>query len=169
MNRVDFRHFLVVCFFAGLAGCGEDTGGVEFATATGVVSLNGAPLAGARVMAIPENGPLATGNTDDSGKFVFFSGTRSGVAIGKIRVSVSVVEPDSNSIETPSAAGNDPANVGGAVQSMAKIVEAQKNKNKKPPPQSQSSSALAKYADAAKSGLSYEIKPGSNDLKIELK
>lgn len=167
MNLGYVRHILVVPFLAALVGCGEDIGGVRFASATGVVTYKGAPLAGAQVMAIPEKGPLAMGNTDTSGKFTLSTGARSGVAIGKIRVSVSVAESDSNSIETPSAAGNDPSNVSGAVQSMAKIVEAQKNKNKKP--QSQSSSGLAKYADAAKSDLSYEIKPGSNDLKIELK
>lgn len=149
-----------------LVGCGEDTGGVRFATATGVVTYKGAPLSGARVMAIPEKGPLAVANTDDQGKFTLTTGTRSGVAIGNIRVSVSTSESESDSVEIP-AVGSDPSNVGAASQSMAKMVEAQKSKNKKP--QSKSASALSKYADPATSGLVYEIKSGSNDLKIELK
>lgn len=169
MNLRFFRPVLAAHFLAVLAGCGEDSGGIQFAATTGVVTYEGAPLSRARVMAIPEKGPLALGNTDDSGRFTLFSGARSGVAIGKIRVSVSVSvdESESNSIETPSTGRDDPANVGRARQSMAKTVEAQKNKNKKP--QSSSASALAKFGDPATSDLSYEIKPGRNDLKIVLK
>lgn len=159
-------HFLAMFLLAVMAGCGEDTGGVHYATASGVVSLKGAPLSGARVMAVPENGPLAMGNTDTSGKFTLHSGTRPGVAIGKIRVSVVVAEPESNSVATPSTGDNDPSNVVNSTQSMATLVEAQKKKNKKP--QTQSPSALAKYADPATSGLNFEIKSGSNDLPIKL-
>ena len=168
MNLRFLRPFLVVHFLAVVAGCGEDTGGVRLAITTGVVTYAGSPLSSAQVMAHPEKGPIAIGNTDASGKFTLFSGTRPGVAIGKIRVTVSVAEPESSSVETTSTGGDDPADVAKVSQSMIKFVEAQKaerNKRKK-----QSSSAFAKkYGDVANSALSYEIKPGRNNLKIDLK
>ena len=168
MNLRFFRPILVVYFLAVLAGCGEDTGRIQFATTTGVVTYEGSPLSGAQVMAHPEKGPVAIGNTDASGRFKLFSGVRSGVAIGKIRVTVSLADSESNSIETPSSGSDDPADVARASQSMIKIVEAQKAQRKKP--KTQSSSVFAKkYGDVASSGLNYEINSGSNNLKIDLK
>src|SRR5262249_49985379 len=71
------------------AGCGSDGGTpVRLAEAGGVVTFKGAPLADATVTFIPDNGPIATGVTDLSGKFTLMTGSRAGAAVGPCRVSV---------------------------------------------------------------------------------
>ena len=153
-----------------LIGCGGDSGGVKLASATGVVTHNGAPLAGASVVATPENGPLAMGSTDKEGKFTLWTGDRNGVALGKIRVAVTVPKTGSDTeiIAPPTAGGTDPnASTQSAMQSMMKVDQASRKKGKKGAEPDKS--PLAKYASEATSGLSYEIKPGTNNLPIELK
>lgn len=156
----------VVLLVVVVMGCGADTGGVEFAGATGVVTHNGNPLANARVTAVPEKGPVAIGLTDEAGKFSLTSGEFAGVAVGTIRIAVTVADPSSaaQTTETPSATpSDDNPNTAMGTQSMMKYAEANKKKKKAP------LSPLAKYADVSTSGFSFPIKPGPNELKVDLK
>lgn len=164
-----FRTLLLMVLLGTLFGCSEDTGGVEFGTASGVVMHNGSPVVNARVMAFPDKGPLAVGATDSSGKFTFNTGNHKGVAVGRIRVSVATVEPEAEPTEadaTPVAtSSSDPQSAGGNLAAMVKVAESQKKKknNKK------TDSPLAKYADPSTSGLFYTIKSGQNDINVILK
>ncbi len=165
----DSRMLMLMVLFTAAIGCGgEDTGGVQFGKASGVVLHNGSPVANARVMGFPGNGPLAVGATDNAGKFTLFSGSHAGVAVGKLRVAVTTAEAVSestNEVASVVSTGSDPQSASGNMAAMAKIAEAQrKNKNEK-----KSASPLAKYADPKSSGLEYTINPGTNELKIELK
>lgn len=159
--------FLIPC----LIGCGADGGGVKLANASGVVSYNGVPLAKASIMAFPENGPIASGSSDDQGKFTLWTDERKGVAIGRIRLAIKVVGEVKESIEVASSGSatntNDPsASTQSAMQSMMKFNEIQKKKGRKP---ETGKSPLDRYGDAPTSGLIYEIRSGTNDLKVELK
>ncbi|MCX7418844.1 MAG: hypothetical protein NT013_04815 [Planctomycetia bacterium] len=162
---------LATLMIACLIGCGADDGGVTLANASGVVSYNGAPLAKASIMAFPEKGPIASGSSDDQGKFTLWTDERKGVAIGRIRLAIKVVSENEGSIELPSSGSvtntNDPsASTQSAMQSMMKFNEIQKKKGRKP---EAGKSPLDKYGDAPTSGLIYEIRSGTNDLKVELK
>ncbi len=71
----------------GLAGCG----GSDLVPVSGVVMLDGTPLANANISFSPDDpgGLVATGQTDDSGRFRLKSnGTDDGVRPGKYRVLV---------------------------------------------------------------------------------
>ncbi len=72
-----------------LVGCG-DRSGVKLVPATGSVTYQGGPVAGAAVTFVPQKGPVATAVTDDQGKFTLSTGTRKGVVPGKSKVSISL-------------------------------------------------------------------------------
>lgn len=164
------RLLLVTCLVPSLIGCGADDGGVKLANAEGVVTYNGAPLANANVMAYPEKGPLATGNTDSQGRFVLWTNERKGVAIGKIQVAVRVVSQaagEAEVVNSSTGTTNDPStSTQMAMQSMMKFNETQKKKGKKAATEK---SPLDKYGDTLTSGLAFEIKSGTNDLNVSLK
>lgn len=149
-----------------LVGCGgEDTGGYSFASASGVVTYLGAPLAGARLMAVPEKGPGALGVSDAEGKFSLETGTRRGVVVGKIRMAVILPEADSSSAAAVDV--NDPA---AAQKKMMDFASAGFDpKTQKTKKVEQKSKIPTNYTKVETSGLSYEIKAGSNELKVELK
>ena len=158
---------LVIVGLLGLTalGCGGETGGVTLAHATGIIVYNDAPIADARIMAIPEKGPVAVGISDAEGKFTFSTGSRSGVAVGQIKVGVTLAEAESSETESETVStSSDPQAASSMTNIMKKRFDAEKNKKSK-----KDSSPLAKYADPAKSGLFYQIKAGSNELKIVLK
>lgn len=88
----------VAGLFLGVAftvfGCGGGGSDVKLIKAGGVVTFQGRPLGGATVTLVPESGPIAMGTTDKDGKFTLFTGTSSGVVVGKCAVSVAVYASD---------------------------------------------------------------------------
>lgn len=93
-----------------LAGCGGDAGpSISLAEAGGTVTYKGAPLADATVTFVPENGPVATGVTDLSGKFKLSTGSRPGAAVGECRVTVSAVQGGSAKPAGVDAASGTPS------------------------------------------------------------
>ena len=168
MKRICFYLLFVSLLAFGLMGCGEDTGGVKLAATKGVVTFKGSPLKGARLMASPDKGPLAIGISDDSGKFSLWTGTRAGVAIGKIRMSVTVAPPESET-SSPSSDSPDAAEPNASVQGMMQAMKGYDEVQKKKGKGKGTATPFDKYADPATSGLFYEIKPGGNELTVELK
>ena len=68
-----------------LAGCG----GPKLLPVSGVVTLDGQPVAGAGVMFLPaDKGPATGGTTDATGKFELSTTNRRGIAPGRYRVTV---------------------------------------------------------------------------------
>ncbi len=79
-----------ILIFALLAGCG---GGPKPLPVSGVVTLDGQPVADAGVMFCPtENGPMATGTTDANGKFQLKTTNSRGAMPGQYRVAISKKE-----------------------------------------------------------------------------
>ncbi|MDB5334881.1 MAG: hypothetical protein JWN70_500 [Planctomycetaceae bacterium] len=76
-----------MCFAAGCSGVDK---GPELAEVTGKITLNDQPLANARVVFIPEDGPASGGITNESGEYELKgkSGDKGGVP-GKNRVEIS--------------------------------------------------------------------------------
>lgn len=86
----------------GCSGCGG--GGPEgpaLHSVQGIVTLDGSPVAGANVEFAPVNseankaglgGSGAIGSTDETGKFVMFTGRNEGVQEGEYKVSISKTE-----------------------------------------------------------------------------
>jgi mannose-6-phosphate isomerase-like protein (cupin superfamily) len=67
-----------------------DAQGKPLAKVTGTVTLNGKPLAGAAVKLVGENGRIATGVTEEDGRYTMTSDkTNDGVAPGRYRVTIS--------------------------------------------------------------------------------
>ena len=78
-------------------GCGS--GGPEIAGVEGTVTMDGAPLANASVVFVPENGRPGGASTDAQGKYVLtFTEGREGAMLGKNRVRISTAADPS---ETP--------------------------------------------------------------------
>jgi hypothetical protein len=68
-------------------GCSK--GGPQFATASGIVTLDGKPVAEAGVMFTPvQGGPVASGTTDENGRFSLRTLSTNGALIGEHQVSV---------------------------------------------------------------------------------
>jgi len=83
--------FIVVLSLGfGIIGCGGDSG-PKMAGATGTVTYDGKPLAGATVTMQTEGvkGQASLGFTDSAGKFKMTTRGRAGVPIGKARVGIS--------------------------------------------------------------------------------
>jgi hypothetical protein len=77
---------------AALVGCGPN--GVTLAPVTGVVTLDGKPVADAGVVFAPTTpGPAASGSTNSEGKFSLMSLNREGAVLGEHRVSISKADP----------------------------------------------------------------------------
>ncbi len=77
---------LVALFLGAVAGCG---GGLELAPASGKVTLDSRPLADAAVNFVPvDGGPVASGVTDDQGRFSLATVNRPGAVPGRHRVTV---------------------------------------------------------------------------------
>jgi len=164
----------VVLLLAGGCGGGPEGGDVKLAPGGGTVTFKGAPLAGATVTFIPENGPLATAQTDLSGKFKLSTGGQAGVAVGKSTVTVSAHVAGA----APSAAQSGPITPGSIPsdpEAVKKRMEAQGRQMlegaSKPPDEGAKSVIPEIYAKQTSSPLSFTVdSDGSkNDFKIELK
>jgi hypothetical protein len=103
----------------GAAGCGGGGGGFKVAPVSGVVTLNGVPLANAMVRFQPDAtgnpGPPSIGETDDQGNFILtFSDGQEGAVVGPHKVYISTRKMQANAensdIETEIAPELVPAN-----------------------------------------------------------
>lgn len=147
---------LVVIPFS--AGCGSGDS-VPLTDATGIVTYQGAPVARGSVTFIPEKGPIATGITDQEGKFELSTGGRSGAPIGKCGVSIALfggedsdlqsLPPEELSMELTMQMGESPGKFG---------------------QESQRSTLPAKYANASTSGLEATVTdtPSKNYFEFKL-
>lgn len=137
---------------AGLvAGCAGKVAAPEVTPAEGVVTLNGQPLPNARVTFTPTaaglNGrAIATGVTDDQGRYQLTCDGKSGAAAGEN--SVTVTE------------GPAPEDVRGDEGQTKSREFAAKLKNRPIPPE---------YANVTKSPLKVTVKAGQKDYPLELK
>ena len=79
----------VAAILAAMVGCG----GPKYVPVSGVVTLDGSPVANAGVMFVPiEEGPTAAGTTDSNGRFHLKTINRTGVIARRYRVVVSKQE-----------------------------------------------------------------------------
>lgn len=85
MRNVTMGACLAAAF--GLAGCNQ-AGGPTLEPAGGTVTYNTAPVKGATVTFVYENGDVSNGTTGDDGKFTMTTGGRAGAIIGKAKVLV---------------------------------------------------------------------------------
>jgi len=147
------RWFTVACALVCVAclGCG---GGSSVGSVSGQVTMDGSPLPNALVTFVPEaGGRAATGKTDAGGKYELIFLDKKGALVGKHKVSVTsvqeakpVTEMSSDSPEYKKQA------MGGSASDYAKATVAE------PIP--------ARYN--SKTTLSYEVKPGTNVINLEL-
>ena len=115
-------------------------GGVYDASVEGIVTLNGDPVPSGSIAFIPTaGGPPAYALTDSSGKYQVFTGSEAGLPPGVY--GVTVVARD-RSKEKQSKLGGPP------------------------PPGKQLTPPW--YGSSRASPLSYSVKPGSNDINLEL-
>lgn len=69
------------------AGCSDS--GLQLAKVSGVVTVDGEPMAYVGVIFHPELGPIATGNTDAEGRFNLVTSNESGALVGEHVVTIS--------------------------------------------------------------------------------
>jgi len=128
-----------------LVGCGSKS---DIAPVTGVVTVDGKPVAGAQVLFTSPNRRPAAGETDAKGRYVLSTHeTGDGAAVGSYTVTVTA-RP---TILVSAAGAVGPTTKRQAIQHGAK------------------SPVPLKYSDAANSLLTVEVKPGENDIPLELK
>lgn len=136
-----------------LAGCGES--GPPTATVTGTVLLDGDPVEGATVTFMgPGASRVAAGVTDAQGKFSLMMDGKEGAAIGDNQVAVSKIEKGS-APTVPTTGEDGPPDL---TKGPPPITDEFIGKNLLP----------QKYQSPATSGLSFPVKEGTNDFKIEL-
>lgn len=71
------------------AGCGNGSSEFEIVPVRGVVTIDGKPLANAKIIFAPENGPSANAESDSNGAFVLSSqGEGDGAVVGHHTVTV---------------------------------------------------------------------------------
>lgn len=83
---------LMGLFLCGCGGVARDV--PKLGQVTGVVKLDGQPLANAMVQFVPEHSRMSGGKTDDQGKYELnFNERLKGAAIGKHKVRITVGTP----------------------------------------------------------------------------
>lgn len=156
MSRsVSYWYVVVACLavgaFGGCSGGAKDK--PKLYRVTGAVTYKGQPVPGAKVMFLGDGkSPPAVGVTDDSGKFILSSLAGTGAVAGKHPVMI---------VKNTDAAPEAPADT-----SMEAAAKAAQTKNVAP---KEASLIPAKYANAATSGLEFEVKTSGNDFPIDLK
>ncbi|MDZ7615474.1 MAG: hypothetical protein U1E05_00630 [Patescibacteria group bacterium] len=90
MKAFHLRLILLACVpLVGATGCGDGPSLVE---ATGSVSYHGKPVAKASIVLQPQEGPLATGISDEQGVFSLATRGRAGAVAGPATVAVTALE-----------------------------------------------------------------------------
>lgn len=128
------------CAFALSTMFGGCGGSNNEATVQGVVTLDGAPVPEGSISFVPSTGGAqAYAMSDDSGNYEVYTGREAGIKPGEYRVTVVARErPKVNQTES-----------GGPAPAGASITPRW-------------------YASPETSGLTFDVKPGSNDVNLEL-
>lgn len=145
MSSYNFRALgLVIGISTVIAGCGggpSDT--PETVAAGGTVTVAGQPMPGLSVAFIPQNGKLATGETDEQGNFTLTTNEPDdGAVVGTYTVAINRIQEN-------------------VTEAMPGMEGYQKPE---PPP------FAGKYTDASTSGLTATVTddPAANDFKFDL-
>lgn len=162
---------LLFCGFLFVAvGCSSGGSGPKLVSADGKVTFQGKPLAGATVMFVPDNGPIAMGVTDLEGKFTLSSGSLSGTAVGPAKVSITAYPPGQEPPDM-SAIAEDPKTPEEMAAYMKKAEEMQQAMASGQSPLAQQPKSLIpeKYGKIETSGLSFTVEAsGDNHFEIPL-
>lgn len=141
-----------LCFglLVTVLGCGES--GPKLIRATGTATYNGQPLVGAVVTFVFENGDVATGNTDASGKFALDA------PAGEAKVAISkVITSGSESLDVKNMTPSD---------AMAKKYASKGKEQMEAKPKSE---VPERYGKPDSSGLVASVKVGgTNDYSFAL-
>lgn len=164
--------FGILCTLAA-AGCGGESGPtVNLAEATGLVTYQNAPVAGATVTFVPEKGPIATAVTDLEGKFTLMTAGRKGVAVGDCKVSITAsagggsAEAGAPTIDmtTPPASPEEAKARMEALNTMQRDMQQNKKATDQP-----KSLIPEKYATAQTSGLKATVTTDASKNNFEFK
>ncbi len=146
---------LTICCW-GCSGSGTE---VELEKVTGVVTMDGKPLANAVVVFMPTEGNPSTGQTDAAGKYeLAHRGNAMGAIPGKHKVSITQGQAAASKVDPDADMANSAAETGAGFED-AETSKGKAAKNAIP----------AKYN--AQTTLTAEVKAGENtiDFKLESK
>lgn len=124
--------FLPAVLCAGLCGCGGGSKDVKLAPFTGRVMYKNRPVANASITITPEKGSLGFAVTDDNGNFVARTGSKEGVPVGKVTITIEAkVGGESSGTGPVTMAESEAANDPNAAQKMLKkqMMESGKKKS----------------------------------------
>jgi hypothetical protein len=141
---------------AGLIGCGDPDDRISLVPVTGTVTLNGKPLADARVTFLPDpanksNTP-GTDSTGPNGNYKLRFKSRSGIAPGKYKVEIEPPLVMSGGVPVPEAFKDDPL--------MLQKAEEARNINKR---------GSAKKAAGSKSQFEAEVPDAGGEFDFDVK
>jgi hypothetical protein len=164
LSFADPRFALVVLFSSlglfclTLAGCQQGAEGPPLAKSTGTVKYKGAPVSGASVTFLYEDGQTGSGVTDDAGRFNITTGGREGAPVGTAKVLVTKI--------ASTGTADLPANP--TPEDMIKMYQQAGGKKEAMP---KTTNALPdKYAGPTKTDLTADVKADQeNDFLFELR
>lgn len=136
-----------------LAGCGRD---VPRGRVHGKVTLNGKPLTGATVVFVAHDGKTHVLNLGPDGSYAV-----EGVALGPVKVAVQADAPkvaSKGEFDVPSSAAKG-------------VTDEKAGKAAAPPPEPKAAPPRVspQYANAEKSGLTFELKGADQEWSVDLK
>ncbi|MCA9014736.1 MAG: carboxypeptidase regulatory-like domain-containing protein [Planctomycetaceae bacterium] len=158
---------LAACCF-GCSGSGTD---VDLGTVSGVVTMDGQPLANAIVIFAPENGNPSSGKTDSKGFYeLVYLGNNKGAIIGQHKVRISTAKPsddktanDTGEADLANADLTDTANI---ATPPPEDSDSTQQRPKVKPGKTEKDPIPEKYN--TKTTLTAEVKSGSNTLDFKL-
>jgi len=107
-----FTIVLATLYSVVVAGCGKPGDYPDLIPVSGTVTMDGQPLAGARVSFVPDGARPSSGTTDASGRYELqYTGEYAGAVVGKHRVSISKTAPDPNYTPGPEEEDDEPGQV----------------------------------------------------------
>ena len=144
---------MITCFLAvWLMGCGKP-GQIELYSTTGVVTLDGDPIANASVVFIPAadatSAKTAVGLTDEDGRFTVYTDGRRGACEATYTVTIFAQEDVGDTGAAFAKLSSEPGKFHTLLKRPKLLVP-------------------EKYTKAAQSGLSFDVEPCQNDFDIEL-
>jgi hypothetical protein len=141
-------------FLAGVLGCGGDSGRGPTGTISGKVTLNGKPVpAGTRVNFASNTGDATSAEISGDGSFTIM-----GVTVGSYQVSFSPPAARSEALSPEEAMkmahGTGPGGAGANPKALAEAT---------------TDAVPKKYTDFSTSGVTFDVKEGSNDFVLDMK
>ncbi|MHB9081972.1 MAG: hypothetical protein ACYC3X_31290 [Pirellulaceae bacterium] len=167
MSRSSWIHWSVLAGLLVCVGCGEKAGVSGTVPVTGLVMLDGKPVAGASVTFSPtgKGGRAAVGTTDAEGRYTL---TTMKPGDGAIPGSYNVAISKTVAGAAAGAPAEDPRSSGGKLtpEQMKSMMDAMKNAGKNADAESELPS---KYATAATSGFTATVAAGqTNDFPFAM-